>query len=409
MLWDAAEYDQQNPLYTDENGCYAWDVPEGLWQVKYEKEGYETAYSDWLPVPPPQLEVNIGMISKEEPVIESLTVYSDHADVVFSKYMAADTISSLQVSDSQGNNIPYQLIFDNTNKNDEGVVLAKEYTLEFENGMLLDPGSICSIKTAGEISSYSGVTVSDLEKSAEVIKNTEIIAPDNVTVKMGENMDIPVCVVNGTEDMIIHASTGFEEIANVTETSINSVQIHGNMYGDTTLQLIIEGTNICKTINIHVGTISEIETSEDVVALPQTEYSIQTGEKVEIIPTVFSSGNGDGVWTITKGSDDLIEIEGNTFYAKGEGTVTVRYSLVENAEAYAECNITVYSTESKGDVNEDGSLNVADLMMSIQHVSGRTELQGAALWAADVNGDGTVNVVDLMRLLHYISGRSSTL
>jgi len=25
---------------------YAWDVPEGMWQVKVEKEGYETAYSE---------------------------------------------------------------------------------------------------------------------------------------------------------------------------------------------------------------------------------------------------------------------------------------------------------------------------------------------------------------------------
>ena len=61
ILWDASEYSQQNPLYTDADGAYAWDVPEGLWQVKFEHEDYQTAYSDWLPVPPPQTEVNIGM------------------------------------------------------------------------------------------------------------------------------------------------------------------------------------------------------------------------------------------------------------------------------------------------------------------------------------------------------------
>ena len=33
--------------------------------MKYEKEGYETVWSDWLPVPPPQTEVNIGMIPEE--------------------------------------------------------------------------------------------------------------------------------------------------------------------------------------------------------------------------------------------------------------------------------------------------------------------------------------------------------
>lgn len=34
--WDSAEYSQINPLITDSEGCYAWDVPEGWWRVKYE-------------------------------------------------------------------------------------------------------------------------------------------------------------------------------------------------------------------------------------------------------------------------------------------------------------------------------------------------------------------------------------
>ncbi len=61
-VWNAAEYNQLNPMLTNADGKYAWDVPEGWWRVKYEKEGYEITWSEWLPVPPPQTEVNIGMI-----------------------------------------------------------------------------------------------------------------------------------------------------------------------------------------------------------------------------------------------------------------------------------------------------------------------------------------------------------
>ncbi len=61
VLWDASEYLQLNPLTTAADGTYAWDVPEGLWQVKAEKEGYVTTSSEWLPVPPPQTEVNLAM------------------------------------------------------------------------------------------------------------------------------------------------------------------------------------------------------------------------------------------------------------------------------------------------------------------------------------------------------------
>lgn len=65
-IWNAGEYDQANPLYTNVDGKYAWYVPEGWWRVKYEKVGYETTWSDWLSVPPPQTEVNIGMVPIEE-------------------------------------------------------------------------------------------------------------------------------------------------------------------------------------------------------------------------------------------------------------------------------------------------------------------------------------------------------
>ncbi|MBR6096952.1 MAG: leucine-rich repeat domain-containing protein, partial [Oscillospiraceae bacterium] len=63
VIWDSVEYSQLNPLTTDLSGCYSWDVPEGWWRVKYEKEGYETVWSDWMTVPPIQTEVNIGMVS----------------------------------------------------------------------------------------------------------------------------------------------------------------------------------------------------------------------------------------------------------------------------------------------------------------------------------------------------------
>ena len=76
IKWNASEYLQQNPLVSAEDGEYAWDVPEGLYQVKCEKDGYQTAYSDWLPVPPPQLGINIGIKKKksEEPTSTSSTV-----------------------------------------------------------------------------------------------------------------------------------------------------------------------------------------------------------------------------------------------------------------------------------------------------------------------------------------------
>lgn len=94
VKWNAEEYAQENPLFTDENGMYRWDVPQGLWQVKFEKEGYETTYSDWLPVPPPQLEVNIAMKQNVQPNVQSVHAYEDAIEIQFDKYMLPELLTT---------------------------------------------------------------------------------------------------------------------------------------------------------------------------------------------------------------------------------------------------------------------------------------------------------------------------
>lgn len=94
VKWNAEEYAQENPLFTDENGMYRWDVPQGLWQVKFEKEGYETTYSEWLPVPPPQLEVNIAMKQNVQPNVQSVHAYEDAIEIQFDKYMLPELLTT---------------------------------------------------------------------------------------------------------------------------------------------------------------------------------------------------------------------------------------------------------------------------------------------------------------------------
>lgn len=94
VLWDAELYAQENPLFTDANGMYRWDVPKGLWQVKFEKEGYETTYSEWLPVPPPQLEVNIPMVQNKQPEVAGVHAYKDGVEIEFDKYMQPATLNT---------------------------------------------------------------------------------------------------------------------------------------------------------------------------------------------------------------------------------------------------------------------------------------------------------------------------
>ena len=104
--WDDSDnLKQENPLKTDADGFYRWDVPEGEWYVIAEKDGYVTGSSqndtaalvnhdgtNYLPVLPPQLDVNIPLVSYTAPVVEEISAKSDGVYIVFSKYMDESTV-----------------------------------------------------------------------------------------------------------------------------------------------------------------------------------------------------------------------------------------------------------------------------------------------------------------------------
>ena len=98
VIWNAEDYSQQNPLKTDKTGFYRWDVPQGMWQVKYEKEGYETAYSEWLPVPPPQLDVNIGMKQSTPPTVKQMRGFESGITIEMAKYMRPETMTEQTIT-----------------------------------------------------------------------------------------------------------------------------------------------------------------------------------------------------------------------------------------------------------------------------------------------------------------------
>jgi len=62
----------------------------------------------------------------------------------------------------------------------------------------------------------------------------------------------------------------------------------------------------------------------------------------------------------------------------------------------------------RGDVNQDGVVNVQDVIRLIQHLTGERPLTGAGLEAADVNRDGVVNVQDVILLIQMLTGQQST-
>ncbi|MCU7380536.1 fibronectin type III domain-containing protein [Clostridiales Family XIII bacterium ASD5510] len=258
IKWDASEYDQINPLITAEDGTYAWDVPEGLWQVKYEKEGYQTTYSEWLPVPPPQTEVNIGMVSKIKPVVESAAVFDDHAQITFSQYMDPNTVTAITIKDPKGKNVPYTLEYDENQKNMDGKVFAKSYKLKF--GMLysVDKDGAYQIVVNNAVKNYAGNAIDACSLSKKYEKERSLVLPQKATVIYGGTSECSVELINAVGTETFECVTGLNDIAQVgsvskiNESGSAEITLIGNMIGETNLTISVPGTNLKATLPIEV-------------------------------------------------------------------------------------------------------------------------------------------------------------
>lgn len=171
------------------------------------------------------------MISKEKPVIESLTVHSDYTKIVFSKYMKPDSISSLRLLDAKGKNINYEIEHDNNLTDGAGTNYAREYLLRYQDNTVLEAGSSCKLISDGTIKSYADIAMEPDEIDVEVEKNIQIIAPDEVTVKMGESLDIPVYIANNDENLGFTAISNFEDIVSVEKIEKDYVRISAEIWG----------------------------------------------------------------------------------------------------------------------------------------------------------------------------------
>ena len=64
--------------------------------------------------------------------------------------------------------------------------------------------------------------------------------------------------------------------------------------------------------------------------------------------------------------------------------------------------LTVGGELISGDVNDDGQLNVLDIVQIVNYVLGNLEFSDSQISSADVNTDGIVNVLDIVTLVNMI-------
>ena len=285
VKWDAAEYAQENPLFTDEYGMYAWDVPQGLWQVKFEKEGYETTYSEWLPVPPPQLDINIAMTQNRQPEVKTARAYEDAVEVEFDKYMMPEFLTTENISVMQaGKPVDGSIVLLNEEARYEGETETFASKVRFNASQPFTEQEI-TLLVNNRVKSYAGIRMQDnYQQEFTVEKEIKQILSDSLmVVEYGDIQSFIVSVlpasasagktltVNSSSPLILEVET--KEVT-IDNTGKAEIIVSGELPGTAALTFSIEGTdkNAVTIVNV-------VQNAIKTVALPIA--SIASGSVVE--------------------------------------------------------------------------------------------------------------------------------
>lgn len=306
VLWNAEEYAQKNPLFTDENGMYRWDVPQGLWQVKFEKDGYQTAYSEWLPVPPPQLDVNIGIVQRKQPEVTEARAYEEGVEVQFDKFMDLSTLTSANIYvTANGEKLSGEIrMVDST--------LADEYASEddadatrYASRIRFVPEQPLSV-TTGEVrvtvnrnvKSYAGIPMTQtFTQVLDVEKEVQSIYAEDVKVLYGGEKEVTVYAIpyDAAVGRTLHVANSSDLIASVDAADIvlndegkAIVKVRGELPGRS--QLIFTIDDVTTRGECAVDVVTEIVTAEPPKASRASGTAVYRGTKI-----VLTTDAKDGV------------------------------------------------------------------------------------------------------------------
>ncbi len=257
--WDATAYSQRNPVVTDDNGVYAWDVPQGEWQVRFEKDGYEPASTGWLPVPPPQLEINIGMTHAVAPDAVSAKAFESGVVVTFDKYMEPGSFSDRSIQASvKGNKSEGKIVPENMETDPyTGRSYASEMKLSVDRAFTV--GDSVDVIVGDKPRSYASMEMNG-ERRFRVAVLPEItgIAADSViSMDAGTSTLIPVTVspataASGKSIRVQSASPSIivpsEELFPIDDNGIALVEVKALLPGSGILSFSIDNYTLeCST------------------------------------------------------------------------------------------------------------------------------------------------------------------
>ena len=284
VKWNAEDYSQENPLVTDEAGFYRWDVPQGEWQVKYEKDGYETCYSEWLPVPPPQLDVNVGMKQTTPPNVSQMRGAESGITIEMSKYMLPETMSDQNVivkMDGATRNGHLEMLNTEQSPAEENTYVSK---VKFVPEDPFHAGDEVYVTVKGSVESYCNIQMGADHTEKVVIEPeiTAIVIDSVLTVPYEGTKTVQVLVmpreVSAGKTLNARLSSSLitsldKQTITVDENGLATLTLNGDLPGAAMLTLTMDNTDVQAQSKVRVDVENEMASTPTA--------SIRNGEQVE--------------------------------------------------------------------------------------------------------------------------------
>lgn len=331
---DSGNLGQQNPLTSDSDGFYRWDVPAGEWYVTAEKDGYVSGSSqndtaatvthngvNYLPVLPPQLDVNIPLVSYEAPKVEEISAKSDGVYITFSKYMDESTVipDNFELLGEDGKPIGFTLAKMDSEQAPTNIRYngdAPYYTRTVKLGTELALDKEFYVKISEKLTSYAGVAMLSAYSDAVYADEKRTLAAPVFSVEAGEvdkSTSVTISVPDGAS--VIYTTDGSEPSAENGKRAKNGTAVGIN--SDMTLKAIA------------------VKADSNTSAVTEAEYKVKVyvDTSIEIEPDILvGDANGDGkidvsdVTTVQKIAAELIDptdVQKKAADTTGDGAITV--------------------------------------------------------------------------------------
>lgn len=384
--WNAASYDQINPQVTGADGGYYWDVPQGNWKVSFTKAGYENADTSqveaavggWLPVPPPQLEVNVGMVSTAAPTVKQAAAYTDRVEVEFSQYMDIASVqgalsliqNSAALSGCTVEALDAEYNLENTAQ------YATRFAITPSDTGILSDGLVVSVSTGAK--NYAGKALVSAYASKTLrasVRPTGIEVENTVSVGLHKEVGLPLTLQPGVavrELVVENLSPNLIGTAGTVTTGADgtaTVSISGILPGSGIIRITEPVSGLSTTVSVSV---SFDGAGEEVSVLP-VEAILKDGRTVT-----------DGM-TIPRNTE--ITLQTNTPGAVIRYTLNDTCPCTQESLTYSEPIIIDSSTVLRAAAYKNGVYSTTIRLHLNAENSGETHTHNwEAAWSNDADG-----------------------